>query len=121
MSDREHEDRQRTRDAVRRLPRPVADPAFRERLGRQFAEGDLPPARRPRSARLVWVAAAAVLAVAASLLLVADREPRWLLVEPRDADGIEVDGLVLSGSRAGERLLRPGARVRVPSGSDVEL
>lgn len=125
MSDPRHVERERASAAVRELPRPVADPGFRERLGRRFAAGELPPARRPHRPRgRAWLAAAAVLAVvvAASLLLLVDRGPRWQLTNPAGAGALEVDGVARSRTTAeAERSWAPGTRLGLPSGADVEV
>ena len=118
----------RARDAVGSLDRPRADAAFRERLKRDFVAGRLgerrvlyPPVawhRRP-GWRLV-PAAAAALVVAMAL---ANRGPRWTVLASA-GDGVAVvdqHPVPLGHVEELQRALRPGARLQVPAGSEVEL
>src|SRR5687768_1619740 len=88
--------RDQARAAVRGLSSPAADPGFRERLGRRFAEGDLPPAERPHATRVLpWLAAAAVLAVVATFLLFTERGPSWQVASAWAEGTVEIDGVVV--------------------------
>jgi len=132
----------RARDAVRALPRPEADAAFRARLQREFVSGGIAsPAREGAGARrpvraetgrgpsrpwtgwaapLTW-AAAAVIVVASVIGL--NRGARWqvsgvrgtgiAIVDRRPIPLEHLDQLSLA--------LHAGAGVEVPVGADVEL
>ncbi|MGH7726899.1 MAG: FecR domain-containing protein [Candidatus Eiseniibacteriota bacterium] len=115
--------REQARAAIRGLSSPAADPGFRERLGQQFAEGDLPLAEQPRAARLrPWLAAAAVvLGVFATFLLFTEHGPSWQVANRRAEGTVEVDGVVVPHSQLAERALRPGTRIRVLAAPDLEL
>lgn len=123
MSGLRPDEREQARAAIRGLSSPAADPGFRERLGRRFTEGDLPPAKRPRAPRVLpWLAAAAMLAVVlAAFLLFAERGPRWQVAGPAAEGTVEVDGVVIPRVQLVERALPPGTRIRVSAAPDVEL
>ena len=131
----------RARDALRQLPRPEADPAFRARLKREFVSGSITSllgdaARRAAGAgsgrvvrgpwaawapRLAWAAAAAAI-VAASVLAI-NHGPRW------QVSGVTGSGIAVVGQRpiplehVAElaQALRPGLRIQVPPGASLEL
>lgn len=113
------------REAVRTLPPPEADRAFRERLRRSFADGSLaatPPDRPGRFPRLVWAGA---LSAAASILivLVLNRGPSWKLDEVTGSGTITVDQRSYAASDR-DRLsdaIRPGARVRTSADAQLDL
>jgi hypothetical protein len=122
MSRLRPDEQDRVRVAVRGLSSPSADPGFRDRLGRQFAEGDLPPAEPRHATRVLpWLAAAAVLGVVAAFLLFADRGTSWQVANPRTEGTVEIDGVVVPRSQLAERALRPGTRIRVLAAPDIEL
>ena len=118
----------RARDALRTLEPPRADAAFRARLKREFVSGrfggprvqPLPEAwwRRP-----VWrmvPAAAAILVVVAAL---ANRGGGWLVLASA-GDGVAVVDqrpVPIGHVEELQRRLRPGARLQVPAGAEIEL
>lgn len=131
MNEREHdrldESQRLAREAVRSLPRPEADAAFRARLKEQFVSGAIdasPPSAAPGS-RLgsVWLgwsalAAAAVVTVA---LLGFNRLPGPELASASGSGTVVVDGREIAVSRTEvlDEVLRVGARVQV--GEDTEI
>lgn len=120
----------RAREALRGLTPPRADPAFRERLKRDFVTGRigerhvlaLPVAWHRRLAWRLALAPAALALLAASVWM-ADRGSGWTVMATQ-GDGVAmVDGVPvpLASREALERRLRPGARLAVPAGAEVEL
>ena len=120
----------RAREALRALAPPRPDPAFRERLKRDFVAGRIGERRTlvlpiPGQRRLAWrlalaPAALALLAVAAWM---ANRGPGWSVMTTRGEGSAIVDGApvpLASREQLGRRL-RPGARLTVPAGAEVEL
>lgn len=123
------EPQRRARDAVRSLPAPEADPAFRARLAREFAAGTVAPPRprvlpwfRRRGLARVWVPAAAAAALAIAVG-VANRGPAWRVTAVTGEGVAVVDGRPVPLGHLDElrRLVRPGARVRVPDGARIEI
>ena len=123
-------DQERARDALRDLPSPAGDPAFRTRLKRDFMSGwagtrpggVLAPARTS----WVWLRWAVVPAAAAALVVagvVLNQPPRWRVAEVAGGGVAQVDGepVPLAPASALERRLKPGARVRLPVGASVTL
>jgi ferric-dicitrate binding protein FerR (iron transport regulator) len=120
----------RARDAVRGLEPPRADAAFRERLKRDFVTGrigerrvlELPIAWHRRRAWRLALAPVAVAALAVAVV-VANRGPRWEVLETEGTGIVIVDQTAVPLAHADQlqRRLRPGARVRVPEGSELEL
>lgn len=134
-------DERRAQEAVRALARPVADPAFRARLKREFAESTIAPGLKPGTgsamdapgARVIrgpWFAdrrTQAALAIAAAVLVVTaialNRPAPWV-VTGASGEGIAmVDGRPIPMNHEGEltAALRPGSRVRVPVGTELEI
>ena len=119
---------ERARAAVRGLPVPDADPAFRARLKGDFVAGrigrpaSLVLAARDR-ARVAWLAWAAIPAAAALVVAVGilDQPPPWRLMASAGAQPATADGQPLGPAAGAERMLRAGALVRVPKGSAVML
>lgn len=120
----------RARDAVRDLPRPPADAAFRARLRRDFAAGTIGerralvlPAARPQGLgwRLAMAAVAALLLVAGVML--ANRGANWTVLATIGDGVVVVDGRPIPLGHHEDLIaqLRPGARVVVPDGAEVEL
>jgi len=124
----------RARDAVRSLAPPAADTGYRARLRQGFASGALAPARpreglRPlpiplyRRPALRW----ALLPVAAAAALVAittlNQGPRWELISSRGEGVAVIDAVPVPMNHAEDlaRRLRPGARLRLPEGAEVEI
>jgi len=122
----------RARDAVRALPPPAADAAFRARLKADFVAGSIaPPVRAativPLRSAFTWRRAFVPLAAAAAAVLVIagvlNRGAPWHLMAVA-GDGVAVvDGVPVPLGHADElaRRLVPGARVRVPETATVEL
>jgi ferric-dicitrate binding protein FerR (iron transport regulator) len=120
----------RARQALRSLAPPRAERAFRERLKRDFVTGRIGERRalevpvtwhRPLAWRLALAPAAlALLAIAA---WVGDRGPGWSVMASRGEGMAVVDGasVPLARREALGRRLRPGARLTVPAGAEVEL
>jgi len=119
---------ERARDAVRALPVPEAEPAFRARLKGNFVAGRI---GRPASlvlagrdrARAAWFAFSAIPAAAALVVAVAilDRPPPWRLMASAGAEAATADGRSLGAEAGAERKVRAGARVRVPDGTALML
>lgn len=122
---------QRARDAVRGLGAPEARPEFRERLRAAFSSGTIgAPSRRvvplpsrlgPGLRRFVAVAAAGVAVVVALNNL--NEGPRWTIAA-RHGDGVAiVDGRPVPLAHDAElrRVIRPGARIELPAGAELEL
>lgn len=131
MSDHEHnlDKRQRlAQEAVRGLPRPEADPAFRARLKDRFVSGGIDAeAKRGPGARLgsVWLgwSALAAAAVAAFVLLTFNRLPGPELAGTNGTGSVFVDGREIAASRTEviDEALRVGARVRVADGAALDV
>jgi hypothetical protein len=123
-------DQERARAAVRELPAPVVDAAFRARLKQDFASGRIgeAPARvlAPAWGWSTWLRWSAV-PVTAAILVVAvvtlNQAPRWRVAEVTGDGVAEVDGrpIPLGTPAAFERSLGPGAHVRLPQGTSVTL
>ena len=117
----------RTREAVRGLARPRAEAAFRERLKRDFVAGRigerralvLPVAwhRRPVW-RLALVPATLALLVVSAWMT--DRGPGWTVMATRGEGTVVVDGATVPREALAGHL-RPGARLVVPDGAEVDL
>lgn len=119
----------RAREAVRALAPPRAEPAFRERLKRDFVAGRVGerpvlelarPRRRPAWRLALATAAAALLAVT---VWGTDRGPGWTVMATSGEGAVQVDGVAvaLADREALARRLRPGTRLVVPAGAEVEL
>lgn len=119
----------RAREAVRGLPAPPADAAFRARLKRDFVAGAIevprvltlpvPWYRRP-AFRLALVPAAAAVLVA--VVSVTDRGPGWSVMTARGG-AVTVDGtpVELTNRASLTSALHPGARLSLPAGAELEL
>lgn len=132
----------RARDAVRALSAPAADPAFRERLKREFTTGaivspfgegageaPLPGSRRnvvrgpwraPWAQPFVWAAAAAVLVLS---MLGINRGPAWQVSGDTGAGIAIVDRVPIPMNHTQDlaAALRPGSLVQVPEGAELEV
>jgi hypothetical protein len=133
MSDPREEDltaeERRARQALKTLPRPQADPAFRARLRRDFVSGAFTararatavgPRWRPR-ASWVWAPVAAGLLVLAGAWL--NRGPGWT-VASAGSDGFAiVDGRPIPMLHREDlaRALRDGGAIRLESTAELEL
>jgi ferric-dicitrate binding protein FerR (iron transport regulator) len=123
-------DETRAREAVRGLAPPRADAAFRERLKRDFVTGrigerrvlELPVAWHRRRAWRLALAPSAV-AVLAVVVVLANRGPGWTVLSTT-GDGVAIvdqTPVPLGHGDELERRLRPGARLTVPDGSEMEI
>jgi hypothetical protein len=138
---------ERTRQALRSLPPPAADPSFRERLKAEFSSGAIaerderfPASAGTESARgamagipwwrgffslpRLWIPVAA--AAAASLALVVglmNQGPAWTVADVRGTGVARIDGapVDLSSTKALERRIKPGATLQVPEGAEINL
>jgi ferric-dicitrate binding protein FerR (iron transport regulator) len=125
---------ERTRQALRSLERPEADPTFRERLRREFIAGTLAPGPRraeaagsvvalPRRRWRGWQIAAACGAAAAAViaLVTLNRAPGWELMSATGEGIVIVDRIPVPLGHAEDlsRRLRPGATLRLAAGSEV--
>ncbi len=117
----------KARDAVQSLGAPPPDPAFRARLGRQFATGSIPEPRRIVPGP--WFTRPAVwgpLATAAGLVLALgwmNRAPDWRVVTAI-GDGVAlVNGKSVPVSHTDElsALLRRGGHIQMPSSASLDL
>jgi hypothetical protein len=115
-----------TRDAVRGLPTPRAEPAFRARLRHEFTTGRFGPRTGFAPQRPWWVRAQVLVPVAAGLLIVAgmtmNRGPDWRLL-PVNGDGrVTVDGTTFSAGDAALAVrLKRGGHVRVEGAVTLDL
>lgn len=117
----------RAREAVRGLAPPRADAAFRQRLKHDFVAGRIgerralvlpvPWHRRPLW-RLAWVPATVALVVVS--VWMTDRGSGWTVMAARGDGAVVVDGVTVAGEALAGRL-RPGARLAVPAGAEVDL
>ncbi len=139
--DRLTEEEDRARRVLLDAPPPRADAAFRERLRDAFVSGAIEVsgtreargrARRktspirlaPRSRAPVWIAAS--LAAAAALTIVIgtlNQGQKWMVTGVRGEGMVAVDGetVSLSDRAALNRLIVPGAEVKIPDGVEVDL
>jgi len=126
------EQERRIQEAIRSTREVRADPAFRERLKREFVQGTLsepapPRTERPvhRSPRWWWILAPA--AAAAALLLFVflfpGTAPTWELQAVNGEGQIEIGGQSLSLDEPAliARALSAGGRIKVPDGLSVDL
>jgi ferric-dicitrate binding protein FerR (iron transport regulator) len=126
----EHDDPQLTpeerkvREAVRALPEPQADPAFRRALAREFASGRFTPRRRrvvpvPRRTAWEWIA---LPALAAALLVLAflNRGPGWEVLAAPTGAPITVGGQAVPADALAARLARGGS-ITVPAGESLTV
>ncbi|MFH1277069.1 MAG: hypothetical protein ABIK65_01655 [Candidatus Eisenbacteria bacterium] len=118
------------REAVRELTRPQADPAFRERLKRDFVAGAIPERAEPvprRSGRgpLRWSRFAPLAAAAVVLLaiLAGNRGPAPRLLGTSGEGTVTVDGRAIPTVRWDElaAALRPGARIELRDGAVLDV
>jgi ferric-dicitrate binding protein FerR (iron transport regulator) len=120
----------RAREALRALAPARAEPAFRERLKRDFVTGRIGerralewPVAWPR--RLAWrlALAPAALALIAIAMWTTDRGPGWAVLAARGEGEARVNGtpVPLASREALARGLRPGTRLSVPAGASLEL
>jgi ferric-dicitrate binding protein FerR (iron transport regulator) len=120
----------RAREALRSLPAPTADPAFRARLKGDFVRGTIAEAPAPRVLELPrrwpwlgWAAGAAAAAAALVLVPLLNSGPRWQVM------GLEGPGPVRVGGReiAADAIaglparLRASVWIEVSAGSQLDL
>jgi ferric-dicitrate binding protein FerR (iron transport regulator) len=120
----------RAREALRGLAPPRADAAFRERLKRDFVTGRIGERRSlvvPVAWHRRWVWRLALAPVALALLAasvwMADRGPGWTVMATQGDGAVTVNGVAvpLASREDLEQKIRPGARLLVPAGAEVEL
>jgi ferric-dicitrate binding protein FerR (iron transport regulator) len=132
--DRLSPEEKRASEAVRSLAPPPADAGYRARLKQEFASGALVAAApsegvRPlpvpfyRRPALRWAAlpvAAAAALVAVSTL---NQGPRWELISSRGEGVAVIDAVPVPMNHADElaRRLKPGVRLRLPEGAELEI
>lgn len=123
-------DEKLARDAVRGWLPPPAEASFRERLQRDFVAGRIGERRvleRPVAwhRRLAWRLALAPAAAAALAVVVvlANRGPDWTVLSTT-GDGVAIidqTPVPIGHGDELQRRLRPGARLTVPDGSEMEI
>ena len=124
------DEQRRARDAVRGLRAPLADPDFRARLRDEFVSGRIAaraprvapePARRPSRWVFAWAPLAAVAVLVA--VLAVNRGPAWSVTSSGGEGIAVVDGRPVPMDHAAELAahIRPGVRVRVPDGAQIEI
>jgi len=140
--DRLSEEAERARRALLDAPPPRADAAFRERLRDEFVTGAIEvsgtreargrarrkttPIRglKPRSRAPVWVAASVAMAAALTIVIgTLNQGQKWLVTGVRGEGIVAVDGeqVSLSDRTTLNRLLVPGAEVKIPDGVEIDL
>lgn len=127
---------ERARAAMHAAPPELPDPAFRERLKRDFVSGAIQvtkgrkritvhlPLPRRRPPMIAW--AAASLAAAAALVFVLgtmNRGPSWWVTAARGEGTVRIEGqtVALSDRDTMRRLLVPGAEVEVSENAELDL
>jgi hypothetical protein len=131
MKDRDDKmtpEKQRVREAIREVGPVRADPAFRERLKRDFVSGTIGERKAPAKPRFfllpAWqFASMLVAAVAAWLLIQVFQAPSWQIhavlgkgwikVDDRQVDARDFEPL--------DELVRPGARIRVDEEAALDI
>ncbi len=130
-------DQRHARQALDALSAPPADPAFRSALKRGFVTGALDPRFAPagdvpyprlgkpwfRAPLARWAVAPVALAALFLAVFFLDHGPAWHVMAASGDGVVAVDGapVPLSDRVALASALRPGARVRVPEGSTLEI
>jgi hypothetical protein len=132
-------DERLARDAVRGLPRPTADPAFRARLKADFARGAIEGARVAKSGpgqrpplplpwgqgrpspgwRATAAIAAAIIGVVAVGIL--NQGPMWRIAGVRGSGIVRLDGVAVAEASAIGRRVPAGVRVEVSDGAELDL
>ena len=140
--DRLSEEEERARRALLEASPPRADVAFRERIRDEFVTGAIEVsgtreargrARRktipirglqPRKRAPVWIAASVALAAALTIVVgTLNQGQKWLVTGVRGEGTVAVDGdyVALSDRTSLNRLLVPGAEVKIPDGVEIDL
>ena len=140
--DRLSEEDERVRRALLDAPPPRADDAFRERLRDAFVSGAIEvsgtrearvrsrrrtvPIRglAPRSRAPVWIAASLAAAAAITIVIgTLNQGQKWMVTGVRGEGAVAVDGetVPLSDRTALNRLIVPGAEVKIPDGVEIDL
>ena len=136
------EEEERIKRALLEASPPAAPPTFRERLKESFVSGAIEVsgtaeargrARRkaapvrglsPRSRAPVWVAAAAAAAALLTIVIgTLNQGQKWMVTGVRGEGTVSVDGqpVSLSDRTTLNRLLVPGAEVKLPDGVEIDL
>jgi len=134
-------DEERIRRAVKSLPAPKADPAFRERLKAEFssgailsrgertpavsaAEAAVPWWRALLSRPRIWIPVAAAAAAGLAFVIgLGNQGPAWTVTSVRGSGIARIDGAPVDLSARAElaRHVRSGARVEIPEGAEIDL
>lgn len=117
----------RARDALRALPRPAADPAFRARLRADFVSGRIGQrvtlALPQRRAIWAWVLGPVVAVFVAVAVPSANHGPAWRVATIEGSGMVVVDQRPVPAQRADDlrRALHPGARLSTVGPVTLEL
>ena len=120
---------ERVQSAVRSLPHVEADPAFRNRLRREFSTGQFEKrrVRAPEPKVTGWFTLPWAMAATAVLLVIGfaflNRGPDWRIMSASGTGNVVVNGktLAISDRAALGQAVRRGGTVSVPSGSELTL
>lgn len=120
---------ERLQRALGESPRAVARPAFRERLRDEFVRDAISvsdrtaPRRERRWAPLAWATAVAAVAALAVIGLRLNAGPAWTLAATSGSGVVQVDGRAIALQSAAEiaLALKPGSRVQLPAGAQLDL
>lgn len=120
---------ERLQRALGESPRAVARPAFRERLRDEFVRDAISgsdraaPRRERRRAPLVWATAMAAMAALVIIGLRLNAGPAWTVAATSGSGVVHVDGraIALPSSEELARALKPGSRVQLPEGAQIDL
>lgn len=126
-SSRMHHDPESIQRSLQRLPKPVADPAFRSALRAAFVSRSIPERRATAVVRLPGARSflrAGAVAVAATLIaaVILNSGPAWQLRGISGTNSLRLDGRMLAiGSPEIGHLLRAGVRIELPPGAQLDL
>jgi hypothetical protein len=120
---------ERVQSVVRSLPHAQADPAFRNRLRREFSTGyfEKRRSRVPEPTIAGWFTWRWATAATAVLLVIAfafvNRGPDWRIMSATGTGSVVVNGktIAVSNHSALANALRRGGQVTVPAGSELTL
>jgi hypothetical protein len=119
---------ERVKEVVRTLPHPQADPAFRNRLRREFSTGRFEQHVRPAEPKSAgWFAWPWAMAATAVALVIGfgflNRGPDWQVMSASGTGTVTVNGKTVSASdrAALADALRRGGQVSVPAGNELTV